>query len=137
MKFFNICLVAGTCLALSACGSKDPKEVRTISENTSGEIELTEDQMATALDWCIEAQEIQIENLKEYIDDFEKLYFDEKAYDAGRRVLYDAEENDDSEVAESKAYKERKDQLRENKQEIERLLDKLESLKEDMDDKFD
>ena len=110
MKLINSCLVAALALGLASCGGKDPKEVKKIYDNTD---DLTQEQIATALDWYIEYQEKQIEELEDALDDAEDLFLEEKANSAAAKV-YAQSQIDDSEVQESKAYKERKDELKEN-----------------------
>lgn len=133
MKLINSCLVAALALGLASCGGKDPKEVKKIYDNTD---DLTQEQIATALDWYIEYQEEQIEKLEDALDDAEDLYIEDKARDAARKV-YRQSQIDDSEVQESKAYKERKDEIKENKQKIKNLLKKIYRKYDDLADKYD
>ena len=93
-------------------------------------------QIATALDWYIEYQEKQIEELEDALDDAEDLFLEEKANSAAAKV-YAQSQIDDSEVQESKAYKERKDELKENKQKIKNLRKKLLRKIDDLADKYD
>ncbi len=108
-------MCAGALLAvgLVACGGKDPKLVKTIGDNTD---KLTEDQIATALDWAIEAQEKQLDDLDEKISDCKQLLLDQTAYSAGMRVALKGE--GDGAVAKSEAYKAKKETLIENEQKI-------------------
>ena len=131
MKLLKFCLFALCAISLTACGGKDPKEVRKIYDNTD---DLTNEQIGIALDWYIESQEKQIEALEEAIDNAEEIFIDNKAYTAGARV-YNQSEIDDSDVQKSKAYKERRDQLKKNKQEIKRLTKKIKRLSEDLEEK--
>lgn len=133
MKLINSCLVAALALGLASCGGKDPKEVKKIYDNTD---DLTQEQIATALDWYIEYQEEQIDELEDALDDAEDLYIDSKAKEAAAKV-YAQSQIDDSEVQESKAYKERKDELKENKQKIKNLRKKLLRKIDDLADKYD
>lgn len=133
MKLINSCLVAALALGLASCGGKDPKEVKKIYDNTD---DLTQEQIATALDWYIEYQEKQIENLEDALDDAEDEYIESKAFRAAERV-YAQSQIDDSEVQESKAYKDRKDELKENKQKIKNLRKKLFRKLDDLAEKYD
>lgn len=133
MKLINSCLVAALALGLASCGGKDPKEVKKIYDNTD---DLTQEQIATALDWYIEYQEKQIEKLEEALDDAEDEYIESKAYRAAERV-YAQSQIDDSEVQESKAYKDRKDELKENKQKIKNLRKKIFRKLDDLAEKYD
>ena len=133
MKLINSCLVAALALGLASCGGKDPKEVKKIYDNTD---DLTQEQIATALDWYIEYQEEQIDELEDALDDAEDLYIEEKAKSAARNV-YRQSQIDDSEVQESKAYKERKDKIKENSQKIKNLRKKIYRKYDDLADKYD
>lgn len=133
MKLINSCLVAALALGLASCDGKDPKEVKKIYDNTD---DLTQEQIATALDWYIEYQEKQIENLEDALDDAEDEYIESKAFRAAERV-YAQSQIDDSEVQESKAYKDRKDELKENKQKIKNLRKKLFRKLDDLAEKYD
>lgn len=135
MKILNICLVACAALAMSACGSKDPKEVKTIYENRNDVGDLTDEQVATALDWYAEAQEKQIEQLQETIDDFENLYLEDLARNAGYRV-YSSTESKDSEIADKKEFQDVLKKIEKNQEEIDRLTEKLEDLEKDFDEKY-
>lgn len=135
MKILNICLVACAALAMTACGSKDPKEVKTIYENRNDVGDLTDEQVATALDWYAEAQEKQIEQLQETIDDFENLYLEDLARNAGYRV-YSSTESKDSEIADKKEFQDVLKKIEKNQEEIDRLTEKLEDLEKDFDEKY-
>lgn len=135
MKILNICLVACAALAMSACGSKDPKEVKTIYENRNDVGDLTDEQVAIALDWYAEAQEKQIEQLQETIDDFENLYLEDLARNAGYRV-YSSTESKDSEIADKKEFQDVLKKIEKNQEEIDRLTEKLEDLEKDFDEKY-
>ncbi len=131
MKFMTMCAGMLLAVGLVACGGKDPKLVKTIGDNTD---KLTEDQIATALDWAIEAQEKQLDDLDEKISDSKQLLLEQKAYEVGMDVAYKGGHEGD--VAKSDAYKAKKETLIENEQKIkakkEELLKALEEAEKDL-----
>ncbi len=135
MKILNICLVACAALAMTACGSKDPKEVKTIYDNHNNIEDLTDDQVAKALDWYVEYQEESIEHLQDIIDDFENIGLNQMASVVAINV-YNQIERTDSEIADKKEFKDVLKKIEKNQEEIDRLTEKLEDLEKDFDEKY-
>lgn len=135
MKILNICLVACAALAMTACGSKDPKEVKTIYDNHNNIEDLTDDQVAKALDWYVEYQEDQIDRIQDIIDDYENLYLKDMTSMVGRSV-YDQTQEKDSEIGDKKEFQDVLKKIEKNQEELDCLNDKLDDLEDQFDDKY-
>lgn len=128
MKFSVICATAVLALGLISCGGKNAEDVKKVKDVSTQD--LTEEQIEQGLTWELEYQQQAIDELQEAIDNVEENLIDAKAAAFARRVFY-ASENENSEVAKSKAYADKKEQLKENKQKIEALQKDLEKAVED------
>lgn len=128
MKFSVICATAVLALGLISCGGKNAEDVKKVKDVSTQD--LTEEQIELGLTWALEYQQQEIDELQEELDNVEEDLIDSKAASFAARVFY-ASENENSEVAKSKAYADKKEQLKENKQKIEALQKDIEKAKED------
>lgn len=128
MKFSVICATAVLALGLISCGGKNAEDVKKVKDVSTQD--LTEEQIELGLTWALEYQQQEIDELQEELDNVEENLIDSKAAAFAARVFY-ASENENSEVAKSKAYADKKEQLKENKQKIEALQKDIEKAKED------
>lgn len=128
MKFSVICATAVLALGLISCGGKNAEDVKKVKDVSTQD--LTEEQIELGLTWALEYQQQEIDELQEELDNVEEDLIDSKAAAFAARVFY-ASENENSEVAKSKAYADKKEQLKENKQKIEALQKDIEKAKED------
>lgn len=128
MKFSVICATAFLALGLISCGGKNAEDVKKVKDVSTQD--LTEEQIEQGLTWALEYQQQEIDELQEELDNVEENLIDSKAAAFAARVFY-ASENENSEVAKSKAYADKKEQLKENKQKIEALQKDIEKAKED------
>ncbi len=128
MKFSVICATAVLALGLISCGGKNAEDVKKVKDVSTQD--LTEEQIEQGLTWALEYQQQEIDELQEELDNVEENLIDSKAAAFAARVFY-ASENENSEVAKSKAYADKKEQLKENKQKIEALQKDIEKAKED------
>lgn len=128
MKFSVICATAVLALGLISCGGKNVEDIKKVKDVSTQD--LTEEQIEQGLTWALEYQQQEIDELQEELDNVEENLIDSKAAAFAARVFY-ASENENSEVAKSKAYADKKEQLKENKQKIEALQKDIEKAKED------